>query len=174
MTDDLTSIPGVGPTIAENLRDVGFETADEVLEADIGELTEANRVGESTAEAILNGETSGYNGRPTQLEEYRDEIMAAAEEGLTYEGIARVAGIGRSTLDEWRERFDEFNAELERKRAVGERDLIQDADAEFILERSYGYTKEQEVEVSGDGFDLTLDADEKEQLDELFDVDPQE
>ncbi|WP_256394103.1 helix-turn-helix domain-containing protein [Natronoarchaeum rubrum] len=116
-------------------------------------------------------------GRPTKLEqnpELYDEIMAAAEEGLTYEGIARVAGIGRSTLDDWRREYDEFSARLEQKRSVGERELVQDADPEFILERSYDYTKEQEIEHTGDGFDLSLSADEKEHLDELFDVDPQE
>lgn len=119
-------------------------------------------------------EKQARGGRPSKLEDRWDEIMAAAEEGLTYEGIARVAGIGRSTLDDWRREDDEFSQELERRRSVGERDLIQDADPEFVLERSYDYTKEQEIEHTGDGFDLSLSADEKEHLDELFDVDPQE
>lgn len=172
MTDNLTSITGIGPTIAENLRAAGFETADEVLEADVDELTQADRVGESTAKALLEGETSGYNGRPSNLDDYWEDIMDAAEEGLTYEGIARVAGVGRSTLDDWRANHEEFNAELERHRSTGERELIQDADAEFILERSYDYTKEQEIEHTGDAFDLTLAPEEKEQLDDLLDREP--
>jgi hypothetical protein len=100
------------------------------------------------------------NGRPTKLDdETWDDCMAAAEQGLTLEGIARVAGIGVSTLREWREHRDDFSAALSRARARGERRLIQDADAEFILERSYGYTKSQDVDVSGDGVAIVMPED---------------
>lgn len=174
MTDDLTSIEGVGPTIAEALREAGFETVDDVESATVDELAEVTFVGEPTARAILGYEDGNTRGRPCELEDHIDDIMSAAEQGLSKEGIARVAGVGYSTLREWENKFDDFAAELKRHRSVGERRLIDGADPEFILERSYGYTKEQEIEHTGDGLDLTLDADEKAQLDELFDVDPQE
>lgn len=172
--DDLQTIPGIGDTIAENLRAAGFESADDVLEADVDELTQADRVGESTAEAILNGETEGYNGRPSLLDEHHDDIMDAAREGLTWQGIARVAGVGARTLRDWRDQYPEFEAEVKRQRAIGERKLVQNADPEFILERSYKYTKEQEIELSGGEEIGGLSSDDKEMLDEMFDRDPQE
>lgn len=89
-------------------------------------------------------------GRPSLLDEYKGDILDAAREGLTYEGIARVAGIGVSTLHDWRDQYDGFSEALERARARGERELIQEADAEFVLERSYDYVKKQEIEHSGD------------------------
>lgn len=98
----------------------------------------------------VDTEDGGDLGRPPKLDDVYDDVMAAAEEGLTYEGIARVAGVGRSTLDDWRRENDEFSAELERRRSVGERKLIQEADAEFVLERSYEYTKEQDINIDAD------------------------
>lgn len=114
------------------------------------------------------GDVSGH-GRPSKQDDAWDDIMAAAAEGLTLEGIARVAGVGVSTLREWRNDSDDFSAALGRARAQGERRLIGDADPEFVLERSYGYTKSQEVEHSGEVDLLSLSAEEKEQLDDLFD-----
>lgn len=95
------------------------------------------------------GDVDGH-GRPSKLEEYVDDILAAAREGLTYEGIARVAGIGVSTLHDWRDQHEDFSEALERARSEAERDLIQDVDAEFVLERSYGYVKTEKREVDMD------------------------
>jgi AcrR family transcriptional regulator len=109
------------------------------------------------------------HGRPSKLEDRREDIMEAAERGLTLEGIARAAGVGVSTLREWRTKHDDFSAALKRARARAEVDLIEDASAEFVLERSYDYTKSQEVELSGEvGLSTSLSEDEKELLDEAF------
>lgn len=96
------------------------------------------------------GDVSGH-GRPSTLEEYEDDILKAAREGLTYEGIARVAGIGVSTLHDWRDEHDDFSESLERARSEAERKLIQDVDAEFVLERSYDYVKKEQREITGEG-----------------------
>jgi len=121
------------------------------------------------------GHASGH-GRPTKLQEHKDEILAAARQGLTYEGMARVAGVGISTLREWRKEYDNFSAALERARSEAERELIEDVDAEFILERSYGYMKTERHELTGeDGGPVEtreLSADEKAQLDAAFDDEP--
>ncbi|NLV11893.1 hypothetical protein [Haloarcula argentinensis] len=95
------------------------------------------------------GHVDGH-GRPSLLEEHEDDILAAAREGLTYEGIARVAGIGVSTLHDWRDEYGDFSEALERARSEAERELIQDVDAEFVLERSYGYVKTEKREVDMD------------------------
>lgn len=99
------------------------------------------------------GDVSGH-GRPSKLDEYEDEILKAARQGLTYEGIARVAGVGVRTLHDWRDEHDDFSQSLERARSKAERKLIQDVDAEFVLERSYGYVKTEKREV-----DLEADVD---------------
>jgi hypothetical protein len=90
------------------------------------------------------------HGRPSQLDKYEEDILNAAKEGLTYEGIARVAGIGVSTLHEWRGENDDFSESLERARSKAERELIQDVDAEFVLERSYDYVKTERREIEAD------------------------
>ncbi|WP_135363456.1 hypothetical protein [Halosimplex halophilum] len=99
------------------------------------------------------GHVDGH-GRPSKLDEHEDDILEAAKEGLTYEGIARVAGVGVSTLHEWRDDYDDFSESLERARSEAERELIQDVDPEFVLERSYGYVKTEKREV-----DLDADVD---------------
>ncbi|GAA1280028.1 hypothetical protein GCM10009646_78750 [Streptomyces aureus] len=149
MTDDLTSIDGVGPAIAEQLREAGFETSDDVTSASVDDLADVHMLGESSAEAILDGTDSG-KGRPSNLDKYEGDILDAAREGLTYEGIARVAGVGVSTLHEWRNEYADFSESLERARSEAERELIQDVDAEFVLERSYGYVKTEKREVDMD------------------------
>jgi len=97
-----------------------------------------------------HGGSADDSGRPSKLEEYEDDILAAAREGLTYEGIARVAGIGVSTLHEWRDEHPQFSESLERARSEAERELIQEVDPEFVLERSYDYVKTEKREVEMD------------------------
>jgi transposase-like protein len=162
MTNDLTNIDGVGSAIADELRDAGYTTVDDVYHASVDDLADVHMLGEATAEAILGGDSDAHGGRPSLLDEYEDDILDAARMGLTYEGIARVAGIGVRTLHDWRDEHDEFSQSLERARAKAERDLIQDADSEFVLERSYGYvkTEKREVEMDADvnaSHDVTAD-----------------
>lgn len=97
-----------------------------------------------------HGGSADDSGRPSKLDEYEDDILDAAREGLTFEGIARVAGIGVSTLHEWRDEHQQFSESLNRARAEAERDLIQDVDPEFVLERSYDYVKTERREVDAD------------------------
>lgn len=91
-------------------------------------------------------------GRPSKYtEERREAILEAARHGTTIEGCARAGGIHHSTLYDWMDQYDEFSEAFNRARAAGEQRLIPEADPEFILERSYGYTKTQEIEHSGEG-----------------------
>ena len=154
MSENLTSIDGVGPAIAEQLRNAGYDTVDDVFNASTENLSDVHLIGEASATAILTGNDEAHGGRPSKLKEYEDAILDAAREGLTYEGIARVAGVGVATLRAWRDEHDQFSAVLERARSEAERDLIQDVEAEFVLERSYGYVKTEKREV-----DLDADVD---------------
>ena len=45
MTEDLTDIDGVGPAIAEQLRESGFETVADVLAASVDDLAGVRRSG---------------------------------------------------------------------------------------------------------------------------------
>lgn len=97
------------------------------------------------------------SGRPTKLEEHRDDIMSAAREGMSLQGCARVAGIAEKTLHNWINDYDEFASDLRQARAEGELQHIRNVDdkgSQFLLERSFGYTKTEKHEV-----DLDADVD---------------
>ncbi|QSG10563.1 Toprim domain and Zn-finger domain [Halapricum desulfuricans] len=49
---ELTELPGVGETVAENLRDAGYDSVQDVYEADMDDLMEIQRIGESKAEEL--------------------------------------------------------------------------------------------------------------------------
>jgi len=98
-------------------------------------------------------------GRPSKLEEYGDDILTGARQGMTLAGCARLAGIDESTLHRWINKYDEFAAELKRARAQGELQHIQtinESGSQFLLERSYGYIKREKREVDAD---VTHDGD---------------
>jgi transposase-like protein len=102
-----------------------------------------------------HGDDDGENpqGRPSLLKEYEDEIYAAAEEGMTLEGCARIAGIDESTLHRWKNKYEDFRKSLKRARAKGELKHLRSVDnngSRFILERSFGYVKTEKRELDAD------------------------
>jgi transposase-like protein len=92
----------------------------------------------------------GRKGKYT--EERKERILSAARNGTTKRGCARAGGIDESTLYAWLNKKPKFSKAFKRARAEGEQSLIQDeeVDPEFVLERSYGYTKSQEIEHTSD------------------------
>jgi len=114
-------------------------------------------------------------GRPSKFATHHEDILDAAREGLTIEGCARSAGVDKQTLYNWLD-DDEKTVDLgdetvrffdafKRARARGERRLLRQAledpdvdsrTARFILERSFGYTKSQEIEHNGDGITINV------------------
>jgi hypothetical protein len=101
-------------------------------------------------------------GRPSKLEEHKDDILTGARQGMTKEGCARLAGVTEQTLHNWLNEDDEFFESFNRARAQGELQHLQsvnDSGSRFILERSYGYTKteKRELEHTGDGLELVAD-----------------
>jgi hypothetical protein len=102
-------------------------------------------------------------GRPSKLDEYRDDILTGARQGMTLQGCARLAGVPEQTLHRWINKYDDFRESLNRARAQGELKHLQsvnDAGSRFILERSFDYTKEQRIEHTGedgDGIEIVAD-----------------
>jgi len=101
-------------------------------------------------------------GAKSKLPDVREDILEAARVGASKGGCARAAGIHKSTLYDWLDedspRYDpEFQREFWQARWEGERRYIENPDdvdsrhAQFLLERSFGYTKEQTIEHGGDG-----------------------
>lgn len=103
-----------------------------------------------------HNERQAPGGRPSLLEEYEDDILVGARQGMTLEGCARLAGVAEKTLHSWINNNEEFRKSLKRARAQGELQHLQsvnDRGSQFILERSFGYvkTEKKELEHSGDG-----------------------
>jgi len=95
----------------------------------------------------------GDPGRPSKLADHWDDIMAGARQGMTIEGCARLAGVSKKTLYNWKNNHEEFAAELRRARAHGELQHLQsvnDRGSQFILERSFGYVKTEKREVEAE------------------------
>lgn len=101
-------------------------------------------------------------GRPSILDDVKPDILEAARVGASKAGCARAAGIDKTTLYDWLDeespRYDEeFEREFRQARWQGERRMLENPDdvdsrhAQFILERSFKYTKEQTIEHEGDG-----------------------
>ena len=85
--------------------------------------------------------------------ERRERIVGAASSGAFKKHIAQMAEIKADTLNRWLEMGEadesngldtdlaEFYRDWQRARGVGVLRKIQNVDDEFVLERSYGYTK---------------------------------
>lgn len=120
------------------------------------------------------GSVSGH-GRPSLLEEYQDDILAGARQGMTLEGCARLAGIDESTLHRWINKHQDFRKSLRRARAHGELQHLQsvnDSGSRFILERSFGYIKTEKKEITGEGgggLNINIQRVTEENVDEFED-----
>lgn len=54
MNDDLTELPGVGPSTADDLADAGFTRYQDIAVAGVGQLTADTSIGDSKAQSIIN------------------------------------------------------------------------------------------------------------------------
>jgi len=90
--------------------------------------------------------------------ERRERIVGAASSGAYKKHIAQMAEIDPDTLERWLSMGEkdeqnaldtdlaEFYTDWQRARGVGALQKLQNVDDEFILERSYGYTKTERRE----------------------------
>lgn len=125
-----------------------------------------------------------YHNPDKLTEETKSTLIGAAQEGAFKKHCAQVAGLAPRTLRRWLEwGEDDEEADIDspcadlfvrfqRARGAGAVRRLKDADSEFILERSYGYTKEEkrELEHSGpnDGPIPVASVPTDEQLDRLI------
>lgn len=109
-----------------------------------------------------HGGTKSDGGRNTKLTpDRKQDILQAARVGTTIQGCARAGAISHETLYDWLRRgeddeepYAEFSDEFQRARAQGEQRLaakVNERKPEFLLERSYGYTREQDINLGGQG-----------------------
>ena len=110
-----------------------------------------------------HNERQDPGGRPSLLDEYEDDIMVGARQGMTLEGCARLAGVAEKTLHSWINQNEEFRKSLKRARAQGELKHLQsvnDRGSQFLLERSFGYVKTEKREIMGeDGGSIDVTSD---------------
>jgi len=108
------------------------------------------------------------NGRPSIFEDHREDLLDAAREPIKTRDVARTAGVGKSTLYEWLDEYDDFSDAFKRARSQAARELVQrgleDPDVDtsmirFLLERTFQYTKSQDLTVDGDGLVINLPAE---------------
>jgi hypothetical protein len=91
-----------------------------------------------------------------------DDMLEIATMGAKKQDIAAYGGITLETLRVWLNKgerhvddgidspFNTFYLAFQRARAEGAKNLLADSNAEFILQSSYGYTKRQAIEHSGE------------------------
>ncbi len=102
-------------------------------------------------------------GRPSEVEKHTDDILVGARQGMTMEGLARLAGVAEKNLYAYLNKNPEFRKSLKRARAQGELKHLQsvnDRGSQFLLERSFGYVKTEKREIMGEdggAIDVTSD-----------------
>lgn len=93
----------------------------------------------------------------------KSTLIGAAQEGAFKQHCAQLAGISEQTLRNWINWGEEdiekgidspcagLYSEFMRARGAGAVNRLKDADTEFVLERSYGYTKSEKHELEHSG-----------------------
>ncbi len=107
-------------------------------------------------------------------EEDHEDVLEAAETGMSLRGCARAAGVSHSQLRRYLDARPDFRSSFERARARGESELIEgglrdeEVDtsmAKFLLASSFDYKKTERREVEADVDQTTtheLGTEEKE------------
>ena len=114
---------------------------------------------------IHTDETKTETGRPSEVAKHEDDILVGARQGMTMQGLARLAGVDESTLYRYlnKDKNAAFRKSLKRARAQGELKHLQsvnDRGSQFLLERSFGYVKTEKREIMGeDGGAVKVDSD---------------
>lgn len=96
--DDLTELPKVGPSTADDLKEAGFERYEDIAVAGTGEITADTSIGDSKAQTIINGarEEADIGGFTTG-----DEALAARQDiGQVTTGVDEIDDIMNGGFEE--------------------------------------------------------------------------
>jgi len=111
------------------------------------------------------GSAESNGGAPSKFNDERaQDVLDAAETGVSQAGCARAAGVDEATLRDWLDKHAEFARAFARARARGEQELAVDAldgevdssMARFLLKTSFGYVETERREIDAD---VTHDGD---------------
>lgn len=124
---------------------------DEICGAECSDGTPCqNPVGSCGVPSHSDPDAENPQGRPLKLNDYEQDILTGARQGMTLKGCARLAGVPERTLHRWVNNYEGFRQSLKRARAQDELKHLQsvnNAGSRFILERSFGYVKTEKREV---------------------------
>ena len=107
MTESLEDVAGVGESTAANLRDAGYESVDDLREADQDDLSEVDGIGNALA-ARIKADVGGLEVDEETEAEVEDDGTAEADEADTgtdettddeaeeYEDLTDISGVGAS------------------------------------------------------------------------------
>jgi hypothetical protein len=111
--------------------------------------------------ADADDDVENPQGRDFALDESdHEDVLDAAETGMSLRGCARAAGVSHSQLRRYLDAHPDFRSSFERARAKGESELIRgglrddEVDtsmAKFLLASSFDYKKTEKKEVTGEG-----------------------
>jgi len=168
--EKLTDLNGVGETVAENLREAGFETPESVRDAEPEELEEqVDLVGASTARALANGTVLSSHGRNPTVDQHIEDVREHLEKPISDKAAIALSPIGRKTHKEWLKKdggpYERYQQMYREARAIAEEKTVMgglhgEADssmAKFLLKATHGYEDKQTVEHEGDNVAVEVD-----------------
>jgi len=95
MTESLEDVAGVGESTASNLRDAGYESVEDLREADQDDLAEVDGIGNALA-ARIKADVGGLEVDEETEAEVEDDGAEEADEAEEYEDLTDISGVGAS------------------------------------------------------------------------------
>lgn len=164
---DLIDISGVSETRADNLRDEGFTSVDDVATADASDLEDVHGVGESTAYDLIDSAQEVITAEHSVDEEADDEPAQEPTDEPDLEDLEEI----EEEDDEPKEEEPEAEEEPDREEVTEEdvQELVEEAqEDEPEEEEDEEPEAEEDVEEDSGPYSVSLDVETDEQYDYLM------